>query len=303
MPESSEQRRLGSGPRIAWTAIGALLLLPYFDVVPALGRIGAWGFVAIAATGVACFAAFCVTGRRLLGAAHVAMSLCWFFAFELIHFGVAGGPSNWVFQAYAPDHYRELGERFYQGNDAAKVLEDLSSDLNSRYWSIQVDAARTLGVLLKRGGTEDQTEDLRKVAVPELAKRLHDPNPFVRREAALSLRYAGPIGIDALPDLLRVVDGGDDVGTFAVTAIGNIGPAAASAGPVLAKIVADRSLVGSASSKRYSAAHALAHFPVFSEGLVALNIAARDSDPLTRGGAQDALKSLRSGAIKTTLDQ
>jgi HEAT repeat protein len=111
--------------------------------------------------------------------------------------------------------------------DAAVAVDALVNALKDRDIFVRWAAARTLGNIDPAVG---------KVAVPQLAKLLFDPDLDPRLAAASTLEHYGNLAGDAVPDLSRAVGGGDaEIRIAVIRALEAIGPESKSAVSSLAK--------------------------------------------------------------------
>ncbi|MGH7993244.1 MAG: HEAT repeat domain-containing protein, partial [Limisphaerales bacterium] len=128
--------------------------------------------------------------------------------------------------------FTKLQSEFLE-NDSPSAIRQLSFMVLHRSEGLRSGAAGYLGTIADRLHKPEQKKLFVEYAVPALGKALHDPSPFVRREAASALESSGDLAIDVLPDLLSRVSSNDDTAWFSIQAIGNLGPKAKEAVPVL----------------------------------------------------------------------
>jgi hypothetical protein len=130
-------------------------------------------------------------------------------------------------EAERPDVLRAIGSF---GADAAPAVNEVAAALASP----SVDTRRAAGWALSQIGPSGAT------AAPVLARTLFDSDPQVRLLAAIALKEMGPNAAPALPDLVRALnDPSEFVRTRSADALGAMGPAAhAAVRPLADKLLA-----------------------------------------------------------------
>lgn len=120
-------------------------------------------------------------------------------------------------------------------------------------------------------------------------------SPFVRREAASALESSGDLAIDVLPDLLSRVSNNDDTAWFSIQAIGNLGPKAKEAVPILLPLLhfnyPETGYNGG--MVRQYAVEALGKISTDTNVIGAIQQSLNDPDPNVRKEAEEVLKKER----------
>lgn len=213
--------------------IGALACLPEIDIAYTSLELHAWLLIGISLSGLTFYGVYIYKKKWPLILPHLFISA----SFVMIFYVLAllfpfYGPSPAIYSHYSSKLFAKLESDFLV-RDSESAIQQLSFMLLHRSEGLRIDAAGYLATIAGRIRTPEQKKLFTDYAIPALGKALHDPSPFVRREAADALNNSGGLAIDALPDLLSRVSYNDDTAWFSIQAIGNLGPKAQKAIPVL----------------------------------------------------------------------
>lgn len=213
--------------------IGALACLPEIDIAYASLELHAWLLIGISLGGLIFYGIYIYKKKWPLILPHLFISASFLIVFYvsvlLIPFG---GPSAGIYNYYSSKIFSKLQSDFLE-KDSQSAIRQLSFMLLNASKSLRINTAGHLATIANQLRTPEQKKLFSDYAIPALGKALHDPSPFVRREAADALHNSGDLAIDVLPDLLSRVSYNDDTAWFSIQAIGNLGPKAVKAVPVL----------------------------------------------------------------------
>jgi hypothetical protein len=227
------QETAGNQMYFVFLIIGALACLPEIDIAYASLELHAWLLIGISLGGIVSYGLYIYKKKWPLILPHLFISASYVLVFYVLTLLFPFyGPSGDIYNHYANKLFTKLQSDFLE-KDSLPAIEQLTFMLSRDSDDLRSSAAGYLATIADKLRTPEQKKLFSDYAIPALGKALHDPSPFVRREAAAALLNSGDLAIDVLPDLMSRVLNNDDTASFSIEAIGNLGPKAKEAVPVL----------------------------------------------------------------------
>ncbi|QDV32590.1 HEAT repeat domain-containing protein [Tautonia plasticadhaerens] len=187
-----------------------------------------------------------------------------------------------------PDLVPTLTSMLGSGDEeAARVASYLLTSLGPEATPVLVDALRVADSPV--GPIADALAEVGRSAPGTLARAIEDPDPRVRRGAALALGRMRPASPEAVPLLLSSLrDGDPDVRVDVLAALVDLGPRARSAVPAVREALGDES----AGIRLWALEFLVRSAPRDDRLLADLSALIDDDDPRVQRPALDALRAL-----------